>query len=937
MSVPAETPAAPAAPAAAPTTPATTTATAPAASPEEILAAVLEIVAAQTGYPADMLDPELDLEADLGIDTVKQAEMFAAIRERYGIDRDDNLKLRDYPTLRHVAGFVEDNTGAPAPVADAEPEAAPAADEVPEPVADPAPADNPAFPRRVPVPVLRPPLERCGPTNVQLGEGSRVIVAPDTGGVAAALTGRLRKLGVEVITRADGGKVDGVFWLPGLDVEPAELDAAGWHDGLAARVKRLAELMRELPETAFLVSGTRLGGRHGYDAAGAASVMGGAVSGFTKALSRERPDTLIKVVDFERSRKSAEPAERLLGEALSDPGAVEIGYADGLRWTIAVVEQPVADARAMKLTPETTFVVTGAAGSIVSAIVTDLTRAAGGGTFHLLDLAEAPPKDDQDVARFSTDREGLKRDLVERERAAGGKPTPKTIEQALARIERSAEARAALDAIEAAGGSAHWHAVNLTDAGAVSAALQGAGKVDALIHAAGLEISHPLPKKPQKEYDLVFDVKADGWFNLISALDEPPKAVVVFSSIAGRFGNSAQTDYSAANDLLCKAISNMRRDGVTRGIAIDWTAWAGIGMATRGSIPKIMEMAGIEMLPPEVGVPIVRRELERGGGEIIAAGKLGIMLDETPQDIEIPSGPMSGTTARITINGGLELETELDPTRQGFLFDHRIDGTAVLPGVMGMEAFVEAAAALAPGYTVTTVEDVDLRSPFKFYRDEPRAPDVIALVRDDGDGRLVADCRLVGRRTLASGEVQETLHFTGRVRLAREPLPAPHVDPPPTSPDGMVVVGHDDLYRVYFHGPAYQVLQQAYRRNGDVIGLMADNLPPNHEADMGPTQLVPRLIELCFQTAGVWEIGTVGRMALPTRVARLERYAGADAPGRLTALVRPRPDGVIDAEVVDESGTVRIKLEGYTTTVLPAPLDEASLAPLRAVVEGGAA
>ena len=82
------------------------------ASGEEITAAILEIVAAQTGYPADMLDPDLDLEADLGIDTVKQAEMFAAVRERYAIARDDNLNLRDYPTLRHVVGFVEDRTTA---------------------------------------------------------------------------------------------------------------------------------------------------------------------------------------------------------------------------------------------------------------------------------------------------------------------------------------------------------------------------------------------------------------------------------------------------------------------------------------------------------------------------------------------------------------------------------------------------------------------------------------------------------------------------------------------------------------------------------------------------------------------------------------------------------------------------------------------------------
>ena len=63
-------------------------------------------MAEKTGYPKDMLDLELDLEADLGVDTVKQAEMFAAIREIYNIPRDENRKLRDYPTLAHVIRFV---------------------------------------------------------------------------------------------------------------------------------------------------------------------------------------------------------------------------------------------------------------------------------------------------------------------------------------------------------------------------------------------------------------------------------------------------------------------------------------------------------------------------------------------------------------------------------------------------------------------------------------------------------------------------------------------------------------------------------------------------------------------------------------------------------------------------------------------------------------
>ena len=67
---------------------------------------ILAIVAEKTGYPEDMLEMDLDLEADLGVDTVKQAETFAAVREAYGIARQENQKLRDFPTLQHVVQFV---------------------------------------------------------------------------------------------------------------------------------------------------------------------------------------------------------------------------------------------------------------------------------------------------------------------------------------------------------------------------------------------------------------------------------------------------------------------------------------------------------------------------------------------------------------------------------------------------------------------------------------------------------------------------------------------------------------------------------------------------------------------------------------------------------------------------------------------------------------
>ncbi len=81
---------------------------APAPASDPVTERVLEIVSEKTGYPQDMLELDLDLEADLGIDTVKQAETILAIREAFDIPRRDDLKLRDYPTLAHVIRFVKE-------------------------------------------------------------------------------------------------------------------------------------------------------------------------------------------------------------------------------------------------------------------------------------------------------------------------------------------------------------------------------------------------------------------------------------------------------------------------------------------------------------------------------------------------------------------------------------------------------------------------------------------------------------------------------------------------------------------------------------------------------------------------------------------------------------------------------------------------------------
>ena len=82
-----------------------------------ILRAVLDVVADATGYSADELNLEDELEADLGIDTVKQAEVVAIVRDRFRLDHDPDFRLGDHRTLRDLANYAAIRLGATQPAA----------------------------------------------------------------------------------------------------------------------------------------------------------------------------------------------------------------------------------------------------------------------------------------------------------------------------------------------------------------------------------------------------------------------------------------------------------------------------------------------------------------------------------------------------------------------------------------------------------------------------------------------------------------------------------------------------------------------------------------------------------------------------------------------------------------------------------------------------
>jgi len=144
-------------------------------SGEGLIDAVTAIFSDITRYPVEIIDPHADLETDLGIDSVKFGEIFAALRERYSLPPPDVMKTlppERFRTVAQIAGIIAEMGGAvPKAVAVDAPS-------IPTPV--PPPAAMPAVIAPQPAPAPTPITPVAGATPIAsaklLAEVTQVFV-----------------------------------------------------------------------------------------------------------------------------------------------------------------------------------------------------------------------------------------------------------------------------------------------------------------------------------------------------------------------------------------------------------------------------------------------------------------------------------------------------------------------------------------------------------------------------------------------------------------------------------------------------------------------------------------------------------------------------------------------------------------------------------------
>ena len=639
-------------------------------------ARLLELLSERTGYPEEAIELEVDLEADLGIDSIKRVEILGELRNWLGARGVQGLEdrmeaLSRQKTLRGILAELplpDSSPAVPTPATEVQPQTADA-DAL---ARFPGPEPGQALSREETVKRFRfqpVSLPRNG-QPVSLPLPGTLLITEDAGGIAEELCQRLRSIDQRFVRlcngspgrrleedrfeapldsypdlerlveqiRAERGPIAGIVHLLPLS-PPGALDAMAldqWRGRIRQEVKSLFYLARisgremiDLPgnQRPRILAATAMGGRFGNtNGSPPRTYFPGqaGIEGFVKTLALEWPEVNARVVDFPLELPPADVAEQLLQELGSEEGPVEIGFDGSSRLGFEPALAPLdLSSPPLPLVDETSVVlVTGGARGITFEVAHDLARAHRP-RLVLLGRTPLPPAEEAPATRGLTAMAEIKAALMEQHRREGLEPRLGEVEAAFRNLLKEREVRTNLEALRSTGTTFAYMQVDVRDEVAFTRVLDGCydrfGQIDGVIHGAGVIEDRRILDKSPASFDNVFDTKVDSAFTLARSLrPDHLRFLVFFSSVAGSFGNTGQCDYAAANEVLNKLAVYLDGAWPSRVVSINWGPWE-TGMVSP-ELRREFARRGLALIPPEVGKRRLTDELRygrKGEGEVI--------------------------------------------------------------------------------------------------------------------------------------------------------------------------------------------------------------------------------------------------------------------------------------------------------------------------------
>ncbi|MDQ1360010.1 MAG: hypothetical protein QOJ44_387, partial [Acidimicrobiaceae bacterium] len=298
------------------------------------------------------------------------------------------------------------------------------------------------------------------------------------------------------------------------------------------------------------------------------------------------------------------------------------------------------------LGPESVVLLTGGARGITAQLAVSLATTYGC-SLELVGRSPLPDVPEEPEFAAAEDATQLRQVFLGR-----GERKPAVIEASVARLLAAREIRSTLSAIDNAGVKASYHAVDVRDADALTRVVDSVydrhGRLDGIVHGAGVIEDRLLADKTPESFRRVFDTKVGSAHTLVSAVREPYPFLVLFTSVSGAFGNKGQVDYSAANDALAALAWSLTSQQFGPVVAVDWGPWAGSGMVTP-QLDREYARRGVGLVDPEDGVARLLDELRTSlpEPEIVLARARVSTFEAPSTPMEAPSTPIGAPSTPI--------------------------------------------------------------------------------------------------------------------------------------------------------------------------------------------------------------------------------------------------------------------------------------------------
>jgi NAD(P)-dependent dehydrogenase (short-subunit alcohol dehydrogenase family) len=514
----------------------------------------------------------------------------------------------------------------------------------------------------------------------------------------------------------------------------------------------------------------------------------GLVAGFMKSLARELPDGICRIVSTDATdvREALRLVEIELGRSASS-GIVEVFYLGGERHVVSLA--PVANLAADErpcLDSASVVIATGGGRGVTATLAEQLLKDFG---CRVVAIGRTDPSAVPDEIR-RMDEQTLKnheaafyQDQLRRDKRAKI-PDLKRLYLSYRAANEIDETTRQLQRL----GNYDYRCVDLTDEGATGAFVDSVyreyGRVDLVLHGAGVQISKMLTKKSLVDFRRIIATKLSSLSYLYNACERHRQGRKVhyhlLTSAFSYVGNDGQCDYGAANEAMNRLAVAMNATSTSgHWSSLAWLGWAGIGMTRDSEFAALAASRGLRGVTKAEGQQLFSA-LMKGtpttpANVLLAPGEIdyyNVRIEPAaPEAIAPAASAAQSLPDQLVIERSVSIQT--DP----YLLNHLVEGTPTLPGAHIIALIADAAQQLRPGLTIVSFERAQFHRFIKVYGDRATPFRVHANVVSEKGGETLVRVRLLADFVHRNGVIlqKDILQHEFEIRMAtalRPPAPS---------------------------------------------------------------------------------------------------------------------------------------------------------------------